>query len=202
LISIIRTPKEKKFFSARAKSQENKKKRFKEYLKCKHRKILGVPKKVRTAKNLIALTKWQYKEIKAPVIFSFIENPNGVVSFINEIESLFKKKTPVYVILQHCMTIDYGAIVALLSIMVAFKNQKIKFNGDYPREKRVREVLEDSGFFKYLFEKVNKEDEDGYYLAPEILAPLSSRKTLTSQETGQRVLSAHSRPRGPFQLFC
>jgi len=36
----------------------------------------------------------------------------------------------------------------------------------------------------------------------EILACLSVSKARTSQENGQRTFSAHSRPRGPFQLFC
>lgn len=192
MISIIRTPAEKKHNSARAKTQEKKNRRFKEFLKEKRRKSLGVSKKVRTTKNLIRLTRWQYKEIKAPIIFSFIENPNGVVSFINEIESLCNKKVPVFVILQHCRAIDYGAIVALLSIMVAFKNQKIKFNGDYPREEKVRAILEDSGFFKYLFEKFSKEEHDGYYLEPPTLNGIHTHahKKADSKLTGGLIKKA------------
>lgn len=61
--------------------------------------------------------------------------------------------------LREVQTIDYDAIVVLLSAMVRFKAAGIKFNGDFPEDGENRKLLEDSGFFKSLYKTFAPSDE-------------------------------------------
>lgn len=94
-----------------------------------------------------------YKHITAPICFSMVENTEETLAFINQLETCLKKKEKVFVVLRHIEKIASGAIIVLLSIMIKFRNQKVGFNGDYPKNSNVRTALLNSGFFEFLYEK-------------------------------------------------
>lgn len=103
-----------------------------------------------------------YKKIKAPTILSFIDNPEEVIDFINNLKYYFEDKKKVFVVLKDVKKINYDAIVVLLSIMVKFKAHGIDFNGDFPYDRAANKILRESGFFQNLFKQF--EDKDRYEL--------------------------------------
>jgi hypothetical protein len=100
-----------------------------------------------------------YRRIVAPRIFTLIQNPEAVISFINILKKCFIKKQKVFVVLRNVEQIDYDAIVVLLSIMVRFKAMGIPFNGDFPERGDCRKKLDQSGFIKSLNRSFENEDE-------------------------------------------
>lgn len=92
-----------------------------------------------------------YKRIEAPQCLSMIENAEGSLAFISELEKSLKQKEKVFVVLKNVEKIASGAIVVLLSIMIQFKNKGVKFNGDKPKNAVARQNLENSGFFENLY---------------------------------------------------
>ncbi len=103
-----------------------------------------------------------YYVVKAPKIFSFVNNTSEVIVFITKLKNKFDEATNVYVELRGVKEIDYGAIVVLLSIMVRFKGRGIQFNGSMPKNHEARKLLNKSGFLDYLFK--NFEETDNYIL--------------------------------------
>lgn len=99
-----------------------------------------------------------YKHIEAPKCLSMIENPEGTLTFIKDLEKSLDKKEKVFVVLRHVEKIASGAIVILLSIMIKFKNSGVLFNGDHPKNKIARQYLSNSGFFERLY----LQDGDAY----------------------------------------
>lgn len=99
-----------------------------------------------------------YKHIKAPVNFSLIQNVKETLEFIAEIEECFVKRQRVFINLKYVEFIAHGAIVILLAKLVHFKTHNIPFNGNFPRNINVRNTLTNSGFFRYLYEKIDVKD--------------------------------------------
>ncbi|HLM57967.1 MAG TPA: hypothetical protein VK422_17815 [Pyrinomonadaceae bacterium] len=100
-----------------------------------------------------------YRHVVAPRIFTLLQNPEPVISFINVLKKHFIKKQKVFVVLRDVEQIDYDAIVVLLSIMIRFKAQGIPFNGDFPEHGDCRKKLDQSGFIKNLYKSFENEDE-------------------------------------------
>ena len=48
--------------------------------------------------------------------------------------------------------------MVLLSKLIQFKTSKIDFNGDFPRDVKSRWVLNNSGFFEYLYQDIDSQD--------------------------------------------
>lgn len=136
--------------------------RFNDYLTAKNKSLLGISEQGREYKRKFQDPYKDYKKVYAPEVLSFIENPEGVVEFISELKTLYDDKKKVFVVLKDVNIIAYDAIVVLLSIMVKFKANRIKFNGDFPTNESARDVLIESKFIKYLFQQFKKEER--YYL--------------------------------------
>lgn len=105
-----------------------------------------------------------YKWIKAPSNLSLIDNPEDTIRFIEEINKYYVKKRRIFIDLEFVENIGHGAIVVLLSKMVQFKANNIKFNGNFPRNSKSKSMLRRSGFFDNLYREFNVQDE--YELAP------------------------------------
>lgn len=100
----------------------------------------------------------KYNHVVAPKCFSFVKNPNEVVSFIATLKSHYDAQEKVFIKLHNIIEIDYGAIVVLLSIMVKFKTKGILFNGDFPKDDVCLEMVTKSGFLDELYNSYNHEE--------------------------------------------
>lgn len=94
--------------------------------------------------------------VTAPENFSFLKNPEKSIAFINQLEEALNAKKSTFVILKKVASIDYNAITLLLSVMYKFKENKIKFNGDFPENEAARKLLTDSDFFLHLNKESNR----------------------------------------------
>ena len=154
-------PYKKKIFKRLARKSFERKKRSKEKKRLRNSCFIGVSatekkeinKSVQTRKDLSS-----YTHIKAPINFSLTQNTEETLKFIGKIENCFKRKQKVFVDLKNVENIANGAIVVLLSILVHFKSNKIDFNGNFPKNLKVREFLKDSGFFKYLYKDIDPQE--------------------------------------------
>lgn len=91
--------------------------------------------------------------LRAPEVFSFIDNTVESVRFVERLNQCLEKRTSVYVDLNPVTTLTYDAILALLSIMYQIKRKGIAFNGNFPNDARCAKLLRSSGFLENLFEE-------------------------------------------------
>lgn len=91
--------------------------------------------------------------IEAPKNLSFLDNPQEVVTFIEKLEECLENKKTVFVILKKVKSIDYGGVTVLLSVMIKFNESRIKFNGDFPEDLLIKNIIINSGFFDHFGKK-------------------------------------------------
>lgn len=91
-----------------------------------------------------------HKEIKSPSILSLIEEPEGVVRFINEIEDCLAQRQPIFVDVSETTNISYDGILILLSLLVQFNENKIDFSGNFPKNEILKNKFKNSGFLNVL----------------------------------------------------
>ncbi len=134
---------------ANSKSSLKSRRRRKEIIKKRNRSRLRsnqVSQRLRgIQKRFASITK-----AIVPKDFSFLTNPKEVIAFITKLKSLFAQRREVFIEMENVRLIDYSAIIVLLSIMVKFKTENIRFNGDFPRDPTVNKIFMASGFFQIL----------------------------------------------------
>ena len=91
-------------------------------------------------------------EVRAPEVFSLIKNPEGVIDFINKLNSNLKIGKSTFVHLTKIRVIEHNAIVLLLAVMNLFKNKGIDFEGNKPLDRECLNKIQSSGFSHYLFQ--------------------------------------------------
>jgi hypothetical protein len=100
-----------------------------------------------------------YISVSAPICFSAVDNETQTLRFIQEVRKLYEKRQKVFVVLKNVSYITNDAILLLLANMIRFRAANLKFNGDYPTNRQVRDKLIASGFFRHLYDKVRNEDK-------------------------------------------
>ncbi|UTC97551.1 hypothetical protein E4N83_04525 [Treponema denticola] len=155
---LYKEEKYKKYNLKHAKKQNIKCLNFKKHLKHRNRIVNYLSKPIRREKLKDKKIKKFYSIIQAPEIFSFISNTEDMIQFVDQLEANLNAKVKTWVRLKNIKKIEYDAIVVLLSIMVNFKSNKIKFNGDYPENTEIHSILIKSGFIQNLFSPFNIED--------------------------------------------
>lgn len=150
----------KKMLANHARKSMRQRLRSKEKRRAKRKRMQGVSKEqVRLQREherqqrILQAQFRGYKHIDAPSCLSMIENTDGTLSFISQLEDALSKHEKVFVVLKHVDKIASGAIVVLLSIMMKFRANQIGFNGDYPKNKNARQYLIASGFFNKLYQQ-------------------------------------------------
>lgn len=154
--------KKKKYFKRRARKSFKRKLQHKQYLRRKNIGELGVPLKERQWKAKVKDQLWRYDMVPAPINFSFENEPEDTINFIKRIKSNFDLSRPTFVDLRKVISVDNDALVVLLSTMIHFKAKKIDYNGNFPKNKDARKVIEESGFHENLAKDFKKEDK--YFL--------------------------------------
>lgn len=100
-----------------------------------------------------------YTTLTSPQHFSFIEEPEKTIKFINRLENLYLRRQSVFVDLKNIRSLDHSAVAVLVSVMFSFKSRNIAFNGNFPLNKELAKILIDSGFFKYLSKPIGNKIE-------------------------------------------
>jgi hypothetical protein len=152
----------KNYMRKRAFRSLNRQVAFKNYKRLQRQSEQGIPQFRLKQLNATKHNKFRHKHVYAPDNFSFVDNPDGMCSFISSLAIHFDNKSPVYVDLADIDRIDYGAIAVLLSVMVRFKAMLIPFNGSFPNNINARKTLVESKFFEHLGRSFK--DSDSYEL--------------------------------------
>jgi len=110
---------------------------------------------------------------KAPSNFSFIENTEAILQYLDELKALFCQRKNVLINLKDITNLTNDAIVLLLSFV---KNPKIvngvAIRGNYPKDENLRKIFVESGVFNnnngnedetknYILTRRNKKAEGG-----------------------------------------
>ncbi len=125
-------------------------------LKKRQRRISFLKKKNRSfehknSKERSDIKKYaSYEHVPAPNPLSFTKNTELVIAFLNKLEELLLRRRKVFVELKHVSSVDYGAIAVLLSVMIKFQANRVKFDGDFPHDSGVKKQFIESGFFDHL----------------------------------------------------
>jgi hypothetical protein len=137
--------------------------------KAKRKKNVGLKKDERKKKRVDDT----FVNKKAPPNFSFVENTEAVLQYLEELKTLFKRKQNVMINLRDVTNLTNDAIVLLLSFV---KNPKIvngvAIKGNYPSDERLRKIFVESGVFNqnkandnepknYILTRQNKKAEGG-----------------------------------------
>lgn len=89
--------------------------------------------------------------VRAPKNLSFLDNPEDVTNFISRLDAALKENRSLYVNMKLVKNIDYPTIAALLAVLFRSKKEKIKINGNMPKDDLSRDILLKSGFLYTLF---------------------------------------------------
>lgn len=200
----------------RDKSKFKRKLKFKSYLKLKNTLNNQVTNKDKQRlklyreqkRNLFieSLNTINYTYVHAPAILSLIKDSKSVIVFVNKLRRSFEEREKVYIDLSIVEEIGLDTIVILLSIMIRFKTQKIKFNGNFPKSKKARNFLIDSGFFNYLHEQIAPSD---YYNIGDKRSIHTHGNLLVDSEMAGKILLSASKtildkqihPKGAFRVL-
>ena len=100
--------------------------------------------------------KQRYKDFKirkAPVIFSIIDNCDGVIAFLNNLRKDYHSRRKVFVDMQGVTKVTNESLCLLVSNMMLFRNGRIDFNGNFPKDKQACKIVIESGFLETLYRK-------------------------------------------------
>jgi hypothetical protein len=137
--------------------------------KLRRKKFEGLKKEVQKQKRLDNT----FTNKKAPTNFSFIQNTEAVLQYLDELKALFRQRKNVLINLKDISNLTNDAIVLLLSFV---KNPKIVngvlIRGNYPKDEKLRKIFVESGIFNnnngnedehknYILTRRNKKAEGG-----------------------------------------
>ena len=88
------------------------------------------------------------------------ENAKKTIDYINQVKKLGKKRKGVDFNLKDVTEIGVGAISMLLSVMAELRGQGIRFRGTKPSNIEANNVLERSGFMRFVQGAVNPENRN------------------------------------------
>lgn len=106
------------------------------------------------------LSKESYKTLEAPENFSIFGNPEHTLSFFSDIETRVEFGNPVYFEMRSIENLSIDTIMYFLALLKRIKSSKVAygFKGSVPSNKNCRDLLESSGFLKYVNSGKTKKD--------------------------------------------
>lgn len=126
---------------------------FREKRKRRNRRRLGRRKRVGNFE-----TRQHYEDIYAPEDFRFIDNHDEIIELLKRLKHHAKKQKPVFLRMDNVTRITSGTAALLLSVMDEFVDSQTPFKGNNPKDVDARDVLERSGFFRYVNGQVKNAD--------------------------------------------
>ena len=98
---------------------------------------------------------------KAPEKFNLqYENCNSVIKYVNEIKKLGEEGKAINILMDDITEIGEGAIAMLLSVIEELEKKGIPIKGSKPNPGKERDILEKSGFFKYMHGQVDQKNRN------------------------------------------
>ncbi|MBI3886241.1 MAG: hypothetical protein HY302_11000 [Opitutae bacterium] len=92
--------------------------------------------------------------VSAPRIFSLMENPEEVLSFIAALSARARRDRPLFIDLMNVERISPEAVLLLLSTIKSRRLKKcLRIGGNEPRDPEVSAALSQSGFYSYVTHK-------------------------------------------------
>ncbi len=102
-----------------------------------------------------------FEELRAPVKFNLqYENCDEVVSYLARIKQMGNNGRNLNIRMDDIDEIGEGAIAMLLSVMDELSKQNVLIKGAKPKDPDVKDVLERSGFFKYMSGSVDEKNKN------------------------------------------
>ena len=94
----------------------------------------------------------RYDPLVAPENFSLHLNPEETLSFFYDIEQKFKQGNPVYFDMKNIEILTIDTIMYFLAILKRLKHTRVKYGvkGSFPSDRKCKDLLKASGFFKYV----------------------------------------------------
>jgi hypothetical protein len=142
------------YIAKRSRKELIKKKEISDTKKARNKRYLKVKRKERQQIREIE----QAKSYIAPSIFVLRENPEQVISYLENIKAHRNPYRMIYINLSKVEKITQGAIAMLLSVLKAVSKYKIKIIGNKPRNAEAKKILESSGFFSHVFGAIEKDN--------------------------------------------
>lgn len=101
-----------------------------------------------------------FEIIEAPQDFSIHSNPEETLSFFSKIETKVEYGSPIYFEMTGIENLSIDTIMYFLAIFKKIKSSKVgcSFKGSMPSNKKCRDLLEASGFLKYVDSGRTKKD--------------------------------------------
>lgn len=96
------------------------------------------------------IASWAATRIVAPRVFSVVREPEAMARFVDALKHSLEESRGVSVDLENVEAIEYDGLVVLLAVLVHFKAKRVPFQGNYPRSRNARRVLDESKFFDHL----------------------------------------------------
>lgn len=113
----------------------------------------------RTKKSTTYTGPIKFVECNAPANFNLMPNyAEETISYINQVKKLGNKRKGIDFNLEDVTDIGVGAISMLLSVMKELSGQGIRFQGTKPNNPNALNILERSGFMKYVYSGVKPEN--------------------------------------------
>ncbi len=135
----------------KAKVKDHNKRVMKELCEQNYRRNLHRKKE---AKRYFEKRKYRhFKTRTAPDDFSIVDNSENVIGFINNLRKDYHNKRKVFVNMESVKKVTNESLCLLLSNMMLFRDNRIDFNGNFPKDARACKVIMESGFLETLYNK-------------------------------------------------
>lgn len=127
-----------------------------------------------------------FVDLPTPKIFRLqYESCENVIEYINKVKRVGKSGKHINIVMNDIIEIGEGAIAMLLSVMQELVEEGIIFKGSKPTNSDARDILEKSGFFKFVRGKV---DENNSHTKNTILQ--TGDNTTSFSELANEIVSA------------
>ena len=96
--------------------------------------------------------KNKYENISTPSNFSIINNPGPTLSFFKILRDNMIKYNPVYVDMSSINQMTTDALVYFIGVLQQLKTKLkvLRLKGSYPKDKKIKSLMETSGFLNYF----------------------------------------------------
>lgn len=108
-------------------------------------------------------TETKHVEFKAPLNFSFIDNPESTINFFNEVIAFITSKRNfgkrLYIDISKIENLTIDALMYLLAIVNNLNNNfqgRFLFSGNAPANPKIRKLFNESGFYSFV-KRIGKE---------------------------------------------